>query len=186
MVCMVLTPLGVVPLGVWSVQLSWPSDSVTHILHDGYNLNWLYIEVVLWQPIMVNRCCRPVVRLGRLMTKWTPSLSCESSRWRGVRVRVVTVRTPIWRLEVSLWTSLLTPAIMSRPLGAVELIFFPTDLNPCLGKNILHGGAVELGQLFVELPVREESLLETVDDDFLVAERNGDFLTVEASNIVAE
>ena len=74
MVCMVLTPLGVVLLGVRSIRLSWPSDSVTHILHDGYNLNWLYVEVVLQQPIVVNRCCRLVVRLGRLTTKWTPSL----------------------------------------------------------------------------------------------------------------
>ena len=149
MVCMVLTPLGVVPLEVWSVRLSWPPDSVTHILHDGYNLNWLYVEVLLWQPIVVNRCYRPVIRLGRLTTKWTPSLSCEISHWRGVGVWAATVRTSIWRLELSLRTSLLTPAIMSRPLGAVELIFFPTDLNSCSGKNIIHGGAVELGQLFV-------------------------------------
>ena len=149
MVCMVLTPLGVVPLGVRSVQLSWPSDSVTHILHDGYNLNWLYVEVVLWYPIVVNWCCRPVVRLGCLTTKWTPSLSCESSCWRGVVVQAATVCTPIWRLELSLSMSFLTPAIMSRPLGVVELIFFSTDLNLCSSKNILHGGAVELGQLFV-------------------------------------
>ena len=149
MVCMVLIPLGVVPLGVRSVRLSWPSDSVTHVLHDGYNLNMLYIEVVLWQPVAINQCCRPVVRLGRLTTKWTPCLSCESSCRRGGGVRAATIRTPIWRLELSLRMSLLTPAIMSRALGAVELIFFPTDLNPCSGKNIFHGGAVELGQLFV-------------------------------------
>ena len=149
MVCMVLTPLGIVPLGVRSDRLSWPSDSVTHILHDGYNLNWLNVEVVLWQPIVVNRCCRPVVRLGHLTTKWMPSFSCESSRWRGVGVRAATVRMPIWRLELSLRTSFLTLAIMSRPLGTVKLILFPTDLNPCSGKHILHESAIELGQLFV-------------------------------------
>ena len=54
MVCMVLTPLSDVPLGVWFVWLSWPSDSIAHILYDGYNLNRLYVEVVLWQPVADN------------------------------------------------------------------------------------------------------------------------------------
>ena len=149
MVCMELTPLGVVPFRVRFVRLAWPPDSVNHTLHNSYNLNWLYVEVVLWNPILVDRCCRPVIRPGRLTTKWTPSLSCERSCRRGVGVRAATIRTPIWRLELPLRTSLLTPAIMSRPLGAVKLVFLPTDLNPCTGKNILHGCAVELGQLFV-------------------------------------
>ena len=87
---------------------------------------------------------------------------------------------------MSLRTSLLTPAIMSRPLGAVEFIFFPTDLNPSSGQNILHGGAVELGQLFVELPVREEALLEGFDGYLLVAERDCHLLLVEPSNVVTE
>ena len=99
---------------------------------------------------------------------------------------MVIVCTPIWRLELSLRMSLLTPAIISRPLGTVKLILFPTDLNPCSGESILHGGAVELGQLFVELSVREESLPEGVDGCFLVAEGNCHLLSVEPANIVAE
>ena len=83
-------------------------------------------------------------------------------------------------------TSLLTPAIISMPLDAVKLIFFPSDLNPCLGENILHGGAVELGQLFVELPIRDESLSKGVNDCLLVAEKNFHLLSVEPANIVAE
>ena len=171
MVRMVLTPLSVVPLGVWSIWLSWLSDSVTHVLHDGYNLNRLYIEVVLRQLVAINRCYGPVVKLGRLTTKWTPSVSCRGSRWHGVGVRVAIARTPIWQLELLHRTSLLTSAIISRPFDAVKLIFFPSDLNPCSGENILHGGAIELGQLFVELPIWEESLSEGVDGYLLVGKR---------------
>ena len=54
------------------------------------------------------------------------------------------------------------------------------------GQDIFHGGAIELGELLVELTVRGESLSEGVNNGFLVAKWDGDFLTVEASNIVME
>ena len=156
------------------------------ILHDGYNLNRLYIEIVFRQPRAVNRCCRPVGRPGHLTAKCMSGISCRGPLWRGVGVRIAIACTPIWQLELSLRTSLLTPAIISMLLEVVKHIFFPSDLNPCSGENILHGGVVELCQLFLERPIREESLPEGVDGCLLVAERDCHLLSVEPANIVAE
>ena len=47
MVGMELTLLGGVTLWIRVVELLRPSNSVTHTLHDGYNLYRLDIEVVL-------------------------------------------------------------------------------------------------------------------------------------------
>ena len=54
MIPMEFTVLGSIPLGVWVVGLSEPSDSVDHILHDGDTLNELDIEVVFGNPSMVS------------------------------------------------------------------------------------------------------------------------------------
>ena len=56
MVYMVLAPLGVISLGVWIGRLSWPSDSIAQVLHDDDYLHRLYVEVILRQPSVVNRC----------------------------------------------------------------------------------------------------------------------------------
>ena len=133
MVCMVLTPFSDVMLGVWYVWLSGPSNNIAHILHDGYNFHRFYVEIVFRQPRVVNRCCRAVVRLGHLTTKWMPSVSCRSSCWHGVGVQVAIARTPICRLEGSLGMPFLTPAIICWELDVVKLIFLPSDLYPCLG-----------------------------------------------------
>ena len=70
--------------------------------------------------------------------------------------------------------------------GHDVFIFCASNLDPSLGQDIFHGGAIELCELFVELTVREESLPENVDGGILVAKWNRDLLTVEESNIVME
>ncbi len=44
----------------------------------------------------------------------------------------------------------------------MELVLFPSDFCPGAGEGVLHGGAVELSQVFVEFTVREETLSESV------------------------
>ena len=68
----------------------------------------------------------------------------------------------------------------------MELIFLPSDLNPSLGLVIFQCGAIELCEFLVELIVREESIQKSVNRGFLVAKRDGNLLTVKASNIVME
>ena len=82
--------------------------------------------------------------------------------------------------------SFLTMAIVGWVFDAMKLIFLPSDLNPCSGQGILHRGAVELGQLFVKLPVMEESFLKGVDGSLLMAEGDGHPLSVEQSNVVTK
>ena len=52
-ICVELTPLGSVPLGVMVVRLARPFDGVSHPLHDGHDHNRLNIEVVLGDTDMV-------------------------------------------------------------------------------------------------------------------------------------
>ena len=52
----------------------------------------------------------------------------------------------------------------------MKLIFFAPDLDLSWGQGIFHGGAIELGQLFIELAVREESFPEGVDSHLLMTE----------------
>ena len=68
----------------------------------------------------------------------------------------------------------------------MEFIFLPPDLDPSSDQDIFHGGVVELGKLLVELVVKEESILKGIDDGFLIAKRDGDLFSVEASNVVEE
>ena len=69
---------------------------------------------------------------------------------------------------------------------AVELIHFPSYFCPSTGHGFFHGRAVELGQVFVEFPIREETLSECVGCGLLIAEWNGDLLPIETSDIVSE
>ena len=96
------------------------------------------------------------------------------------------VCTLVCRLEGSLRTSFLTAAIVGWAFDAMKLIFLPSDLNPCLGLGILYGGAVELGQLFVKLVVREESFSESIAGNLLMTEGDGHLLSIELSNVVTE
>ena len=52
---------------------------------------------------------------------------------------------------------------------AMELVLLPSDFCPGAGEGVLHGGAVELTQIFVEFPVREETLSESVCCCLIVA-----------------
>ena len=55
-----------------------------------------------------------------------------------------------------------------------------------MGQIFFHGGAIKLGQVFVEFPIREETLSECVGCAILIAEWNGDLLPIETSNTVSE
>ena len=68
----------------------------------------------------------------------------------------------------------------------MELILFPSYLYPSTGKCVFHGGAIELGQVLVEFPVREETLSKCICCCLLVAEWNGDILPIETTDIVSE
>ena len=68
----------------------------------------------------------------------------------------------------------------------MKLIFFSFDLDPSLGQDILHHGAIEFSEFFVELSIKEEFLLESVDCSLLIAEWNRDLLLVKASDVVTE
>ena len=48
-------------------------------------------------------------------------------------------------------------------MTAMELVFFSSNLDPRLGQDVFYGGAIELGEILVELIIREESLLEGFD-----------------------
>lgn len=70
--------------------------------------------------------------------------------------------------------------------SAMELILFPTYFYPSMGKYVFHGGAVELGRVLVEFPIREDTLSECVCCCLLVAEWNVNLLPIEATDIVSE
>ena len=53
-----------------------------------------------------------------------------------------------------------------------------------MDQNIFHCGAIELGQVLIELYIWKEPLLENINCFLLVAEWNGDLLLVEAFDIV--
>ena len=69
---------------------------------------------------------------------------------------------------------------------AIDLILFPSYLCPSAGQGFFHGGVVKLGQVFVEFPIKEETLSECVGCGLLIAKWNGDLLSIEASNVVSE
>ena len=71
-------------------------------------------------------------------------------------------------------------------MDAIELIFFPYDLESSSSQDVFHGGAVKFCEIFVLLDTREESFLECVDRNLWIAEGDGDLLLIEASNIVTE
>ena len=77
MVCMELTPLGVISLGVWIGGLPRPSDYVAHVFHDVNYFYGLYIKVVLQQPGVISRHCQMVIRLSYLSVKWTFGVPCR-------------------------------------------------------------------------------------------------------------
>ena len=62
----------------------------------------------------------------------------------------------------------------------MKFILFPPYLNPSSSQDVLHGDAIEVSKILVELTVREESLSKGVDCGLLVAKWNVDFLSVEA------
>ena len=68
----------------------------------------------------------------------------------------------------------------------MKLIFFPHVLDPSLGQGILHGGVLQLGHLFVELAVKDESILEGIDGCLLMTKGDGHLLFVESSNVVTK
>ena len=68
----------------------------------------------------------------------------------------------------------------------MELILFPSYLNPCTCQDIFHCGAIELGQVLIKLSIREESFTESVNHGLLIAEWDGDLFFVELSHIVVE
>ena len=69
---------------------------------------------------------------------------------------------------------------------AVELILFPSYLCLGTGQGFFHGGAIKIGQVFVEFPIMEETLSECVGCGLLIAEWNGDLLLIETSDVVSE
>ena len=89
-------------------------------------------------------------------------------------------------MEWSLGTSFLTVTIVGQAAAVMELIFLPYNPNPSSGQDIFHGGTIELGKLFVELDVREESLPKGIDGGLLIAKRDGDLFSVKTSNAVTE
>ena len=68
----------------------------------------------------------------------------------------------------------------------MERLFFPSYLCPSTGQGFFHGGAIKLGQVFVEFPIREETLAECVDCGLLIAEWDGDIFPIETSDVVSE
>ena len=68
----------------------------------------------------------------------------------------------------------------------MEFILFPSYLSPYMDQDIFHYGAIKLGQVLVELSIREESLMESVDRDLLVAKRDGDLFSIEPSHVVSQ
>ena len=94
---------------------------------------------------------------------------CGSTMWRG-RVGCNQVwcrarrRSLIRSLEWSLGTSILRAWIVGfRTMNTMKLILFLYYLVRCIGQDIFHCEAIELGQVFVEFSIREESLTESID-----------------------
>ena len=43
-------------------------------------------------------------------------------------------------------------------MAVIELVFFPSDLDPSSSQDVFHGGAIELSEFLVELTIREKVL----------------------------
>ena len=68
----------------------------------------------------------------------------------------------------------------------MELILFPSYLCPIASQGFFHSGAVKLCQVFVEFPIREETLSECVGYGLLIAKWNVDIFPIETSDVVSE
>lgn len=55
-----------------------------------------------------------------------------------------------------------------------------------MGQDFFHGSVIELGEFLVELSIKEDYFLESVDCGLLVIKWNEDLLTVEASYVIVE
>ena len=55
---MEFTPLGSVTLWIFVIGILGPFNGVSQTFHDGNYLNRLNIEIVLWDPGIVNLNCR--------------------------------------------------------------------------------------------------------------------------------
>ena len=73
---------------------------------------------------------------------------------------------------------------ISRHVG--YLVFFPFDLNLSAGQHVFHVGAVELGELLVELVFNEQALSKCLDYCLLIAVRDIDLFAIETANVVSE
>lgn len=76
MVGVELVHLGSVMLGVRIGRFLGPPDNVTHVLHDGYYLYELDVEVVLRNPGALDMGCRILTQAGGWFVKWTMSVTC--------------------------------------------------------------------------------------------------------------
>ncbi len=68
----------------------------------------------------------------------------------------------------------------------MELVLFPSYLCPSANVGVFHGGAIELGQIFVEFSVREEILSKCIGCGLLISEWNGNLFPIETSDVVSE
>ena len=71
-------------------------------------------------------------------------------------------------LEGLFRATILCTTVIGRALAVIKLILFPSDLNPSSGQDVLHGGAIELGEILVEHTIRKKSLPEGINYGFLV------------------
>ena len=69
-------------------------------------------------------------------------------------------------------------------MDVIEFVFFPSDIDPSLGKDVFHGDSIELSEFLVKLTIKEESLSKGVDWSLLIAKWNRDLLLVESSDVV--
>ena len=56
LISMKLVILGNIPLGIWIVVLSGPSDCVTHVLYNSHVLNEIDVEVVFKHARVISLC----------------------------------------------------------------------------------------------------------------------------------
>ena len=68
----------------------------------------------------------------------------------------------------------------------MEFLLFPPYFSPCTSQDIFRSGAIEIGQVLVELFVWEEPFSESVDRCLMVVKWNGDLLLVEVSDVVSK
>ena len=68
----------------------------------------------------------------------------------------------------------------------MELVLLPSYLCPSTGQGFFYGGAIKHGQVFVEFPIREETLSKCVGCGLLIVEWNGGLLPIKMSDVVSE